>query len=149
MQNGTEVYTGNTEITYYDEISSDDGTFKTKFTALGAAGSEIGRIYRVGDDGTYVAEFTQAQTATDAGTFAYASATKTISFAEGDSNAPTKGQKIACSYTFKSASNAQKITVNADGIPSTVLVSAYGLAKDSCNGELFPAVIEGMAQVDG
>lgn len=56
---------------------------------------------------------------------------------------------IACSYKFKSADNAQRITVNADGVPPTVLVSAYGLVRDICTGERFPCVIEGTAQIDG
>ena len=56
---------------------------------------------------------------------------------------------MACAYKFKSADNAQKITINSDGIPPVVLVSAYGVARDICNGELFPCLIEGQAQVDG
>lgn len=148
-QNGTEVYTGSTEVTYYDIIQGVNSTFKTKFTAIGATGAEIGYVYKLEDDGTYSKTYTQAQTATETGQFAYASATKTITFATADTEAPSGGQYIACAYKFKTANNAQRITVNADAIPPTVLVSAYGLARDICNGELFPAVVEGTAQVDG
>lgn len=149
IQNGTEVYPGSQNITYYDEISSDEtGAFHTKFTAQGVPGSEIGFIYLLNEDGTYGTSFTQDSTAST-GKFAYASETKTITFDTSDPNKPTVGSKIACAYTFKSADNAQRITVNSDGIPPVVLVSAYGLAKDSCSGELFPAVIEGQAQIDG
>ena len=148
-QNGTEVFTGSTEITYYDVIQGNNGVFKTKFTAIGATGAEIGFIYKLEDDGTYSKTYTQAQTATNSGEFAYASATKIITFATADSDAPSGNQYIACAYKFKTAANAQKIVVSADGIPPTVLVSAYGIARDICNGELFPAVVEGTAQVDG
>lgn len=149
VQNGTSVYTGSTEVTYYDVIQGAEGKFKTKFTAIGAVGSEIGTIYKVSEDGTYSASFSQVQEATTAGTFAYESATKTITFASDDDDAPGNGEYIACAYKFKTASNAQKITINSDGIPPTVLVSAYGLARDTCSGELFPVVVEGTAQVDG
>ena len=47
MQNGTEVYTGSTSITYYDTIEAESGTYKTKFTATGTAGSEILFVYIV------------------------------------------------------------------------------------------------------
>ena len=30
-----------------------------------------------------------------------------------------------------------------------MLVTAYGLAKDVCTGELYPCQVDGMAQVDG
>lgn len=148
-QNGTEVFTGSSSVTYYDVIEKKDGAFKTKFTAVGKVGAEIGRVYKVADDGTYLAEFTQAQTATTAGTFAYTSADKTITFAESDTEAPGDFDKIACAYTFKTATNAQKIQINSDGIPPTVLVTAYGIARSVCDGELFPVVVEGQAQVDG
>jgi len=149
VQNGTEVFTGSTNITWYDTIQGGTGkTFATKFTAIGATGSEIGSLYKLEQDGTYGTKFTQATTATT-GTFTYASATKAISFATADATAPAVGDYIACAYTYKTSATAQKITVNADGIPPTVLVSAYGVARDTCTGELFPAVVEGQAQVDG
>lgn len=149
-QNGTVAVPGSAEVTYYDVMTADtDGTFKTKFTAVGATGAEIGYVYKVADDGTYSTTFTQAQTATEAGSFAYASATKTITFADTDPNKPTAADTLACAYTFMTAANAQKITVDAGAVPPTVMLSAYGIARDICNGELFPCVIEGQAQVDG
>ena len=39
--------------------------------------------------------------------------------------------------------------MSADALPATVLVSAYGVARDVCSGEIFPCVIEGQAQIDG
>lgn len=148
IQNGTEVSTGSTDITYYDVIEANtEGKYVTKFTATGTAGSEIKFVYIVGADGTYSKEYTQATGTASAGTFTYDSATKAIAFATDDE--PAEGDMIACAYTFKSATNAQTIRVTSDGIPPVVLATAYGIAKDVCTGELFPCEIEGQAQVDG
>lgn len=151
IQNGTEVYTSQTgmDITYYDEIESDStGQWYTRFTAKGNVGEEIGWLYIINDDGSYGNKFEQAATAAP-GKFAYASATKMITFDTSDPNKPFSYQKLACAYTFRADSNAQRITIESDGVPPVVLVTAYGLARDVCSGELFPAVIEGQAQIDG
>lgn len=147
IQNGTEVVTGSTPITYYDVIEAVGGEYKTKFTATGTADDEIKFVYIVGADGTYSKTYKQAATTTEAGTFSYDSGTKKITFNSTD--APAAGDMIACAYSFKSDTNAQTITVNSDGIPPVVLATAYGIAKDVCTGELFPCEIEGQAQVDG
>lgn len=151
MQNGQEVKRGITEITYYDVIQADsEGHFKTKHTAVGTAGNEIGFVYALDDDGTYNKSYVQSASATATGQFAYSSSTREITFADADSDTkPKAGQYIACSYKFKTATNAQSIAIEAGKIPPTVLVSAYGLARDICNGELFPMVVEGTAQIDG
>lgn len=147
VQNGTEVVTGSAPITYYDVFSSEkDGKYRTKFTAIGSTGSEIGFVYIVGDDGTYSKTYEQATIVSD-GKFVYSSSTKEITFAQGD--APLDGEYIACAYTYNTAKNAQRISINSDGIPPVVQVSAYGIARDTCTGELFPCVVEGQAQVDG
>ena len=65
------------------------------------------------------------------------------------SEAPVKGDTIVCAYQFKTADNAQKIELDAGSTPSTALVSAYGIARDICTGDLFPCVIEGTVQIDG
>ena len=147
IQNGTEVVTGSTPITYYDVIEANGGKYYTKFKATGAADNEIKFVYIVGADGTYSKTYKQAATTTEAGTFSYDSGTKEITFNSTDG--PTAGDMIACAYSFKSDTNAQTITVNSDGIPPVVLATAYGIAKDVCTGELFPCEIEGQAQVDG
>lgn len=150
LQNGTEVVTGSTEITYYDTITvGAGGTATTKFKAIGAEGSEVSFVYKVKNDGTYEESWTQAATAESAGQFSYEADTKTISFFSTDPNKPVEGDTLVCAYKFKSADNAQTIEINSDGIPDVVLVSAYGVARDICTGELFPAVIEGQAQIDG
>ena len=146
MQNGTEIATGNTEITYYDVIESDNtGKFFTKFTASGTVGSEIGYVYIINDDGTYAKVYEQSAVASE-GKFAYSTVNKEITFSD---DGPARGDKLACAYKFRTAANAQKIVVNSDAIPPVVMVAAYGIAKDTCTGELFPCVVEGQAQIDG
>lgn len=148
IQNGTEVVTGSTPITYYEVIEADSSKeYKTTFKAVGTANEEIKFVYIVGSDGTYTKTYKQGATAAATGTFTYDSGTKKISFYSGDE--PTDGDMIACAYSFASDDNAQTITVNSDGIPPVVLATAYGIAKDVCTGELFPCEIEGQAQVDG
>ena len=150
IQNGTEVSTGSTEITYYDVMTvGAESAVSTRFKAIGAANSEIGFIYELNNDGTYGNQWVQAATAESEGQFTYTSGTKAISFFESDPNKPEEGTTLVCAYQFKSAENAQKIEINADGIPPVVLVSAYGVARDICTGELFPCLVEGQAQVDG
>lgn len=142
VQNGTAVSTGSQEITEYEVIPNSTGGYKTKYTPIGTTGSEIGYVYAVNDDGTYGKKYAQATSATT-GKFTYSGGT--ITFATAD--APTGD--IALSYTRNTTDAAQKITIDTEAIPATVLVTAYGLAKDICSGELFPCQVDGMAQVDG
>lgn len=156
IQNGTEVSTGSTEITYYDVMTvGAGGTVSTKFKAVGADNAQIGFIYKLNDDGTYGETWTQAAPGLEedkpeaSGTFSYKTEDKSIHFATLDENAPVENDVLVCAYQFKSAENAQKIEINADGIPPVVIASAYGVARDICTGELFPCLVEGQAQVDG
>lgn len=149
LQSGTELYEGSSEIQYYEVMTADDtGAVKTKLTAIGTAGAELLFVYKVNtQSGEYEKSFTQVSAAPAAGQFSYASGTKTLTF--NDQEKPVAGDMYAVAYTFKSADNAQVITVSGDGIPATVLATAYGLAKDTCTGELFPCQLDGLAQVDG
>lgn len=149
LQSGTELYEGSSEIQYYEVMTADDtGAVKTKLTAIGTAGAELLFVYKVNtQSGEYEKSFTQVSAAPEAGQFSYTSGTKTLTF--NDSEKPVAGDMYAVAYTFKSADNAQVITVTGDGIPATVLATAYGLAKDTCTGELFPCQLDGLAQVDG
>lgn len=151
IQNGTVISTGSQEITYYDTITvGAGGTASTAFTAVGTAGSEIGFIYPLNSDGTYGEPYTQvkASPTAEGREFSYTAATKSITFSSGDS-APVENEQLVCAYTFATADNAQRIELTSDSTPSTALVSAYGIARDICTGELFPCVLEGTVQIDG
>ena len=148
IQNGTNIDVGSHEITAYDVIdvtgnNIDTAGVKLHHTPEGADNAEIGFVYILNPDGTYGKCFTQADTAGE-GTFKHANGT--LTFASG---AVKAGDRLACAYTYKTADTAQKITMSADALPATVLVSAYGVARDICNGYIFPCVIEGQAQIDG
>lgn len=143
IQNGTEVSTGAHEIVEYEVIEHTTGAYKPKHTPIGVSGFEIGFVYAVNDDGTYGKRYEQATSAAS-GKFTY-STSSGITFSTAD--APTGD--IALSYTRKTTDAAQKITIDTEAIPATVLVTAYGLAKDICTGDLFPCQVDGMAQVDG
>lgn len=146
-QNGTTVYDGSSQVTYYDIISANAaGKYYTKFTAVGSTNNEITYLYVLNDDGTYAKIYTQGTTV-KRDTFVYSTETREITFSTED--APLPGEKLACAYTFNTAKNAQRISIRADGIPPTVLVTANGIVKDVCNGALFMIAIEGQAQVDG
>lgn len=150
LQNGTEVANGSADITKYEILTAgadvaSDGIL-TSETAKGTTNEEIGYAYIVANDGTFEKELTQSADASAAGQFKYEASTKKLTFFTGDVVA---GDRIAVAYTYASADTAQKIVVASDGFPSTVLVSAYGVAKDVCSGETFPCVVEGTAQVDG
>jgi hypothetical protein len=142
IQNGTEVSTGAQEIVEYEVLEHTTGTYSTKHKAIGVSGAEIGFVYAVNEDGTYGKRYEQATSAAS-GKFSYSNGT--ITFATSDAPAGD----IALSYARKTTEAAQKITIDTEAIPATVLVTAYGLAKDVCTGELFPCQVDGMAQVDG
>ena len=145
-QNGTVIDTDVESVTYYDVIQAGDGdTLTTKYKAVGLAGSEIGFLYKLNDDGTPETTLTQDATATT-GKFSYDSATKTITFATGE--APAAGDYYACVYEFKPA-GASQITISGDSIPDVAIATFYGLARDICNGELYPAQIKGRVQING
>lgn len=149
LQSGTELYQGSTAIRYYEVVTvGSDTTLKTKFKAIGTAGAEINFIYKVDpSNGTYEKSFSQVADSPEAGEFSYTSESKTFEF--NTSETPKEGDVYAMSYEFQSADNAQVVSVTGDGIPATVLVTAYGLAKDTCTGELFPCQVDGLAQIDG
>lgn len=149
VQAGTELYEGSSNIQYYEVMTAGaEGTVKTKLTAIGTAGAELLFVYKVNpQSGEYEKSFKQVASNPQTGEFTYASGTKTLAFNEAEK--PVAGDMFAVAYTFKSADNAQVVTVSGDGIPATVLATAYGLAKDTCTGELFPCQLDGLAQVDG
>ena len=145
IQNGTDVEKNIKQVTYYDVIEVEGTTLNTKFTALGLTGAEIRFLYKLSEDGTYDAMYEQAATATT-GKFSYSPTTKLITLDTAD--APMQGDRYACAYEFKPL-ESERISVKSDAMPSLVYITAFGIAQDSCNGELFPAQIEGMAQIDG
>lgn len=161
-QNGTDVVTGETTYTKYIQIDLKDATYSYDLPvpAVKEPGQTlyIGTIYGTQSDGDYVKVLTEDESASE-GKFAYTKeVTKTspapakITLAENDvkNMIETLGcTKLSMAYTVKSTATAQRIEIKNGTMPDTVLVTAYGLVADICDGKLYPCVIHGMAQIDG
>lgn len=149
-QNGAVIDTDVESVTQYDFIqavagANDSVVLTTTYKAIGTAGTEIGFLYKLNDDGTPETTLTQ-DSATGSGKFTYDPTTKAFAFASGD--APVAGDYYACVYEFKPAA-ASQIKISGDSIPDVAIATFYGLARDICNGELYPAQIKGRVQIDG
>ena len=161
-QNGTDVVTGETTYTKYIQIDLKDATYSYNLPvpAVKEPGQTlyIGTIYGTQSDGDYVKVLTEDESASE-GKFAYTKevtesspAPAKITLSENDVNnmINTLGcTKLSMAYTVKSTATAQRIEIKNGTMPDTVLVTAYGLVADICDGKLYPCVIHGMAQIDG
>lgn len=161
-QNGTDVVTGETTYTKYIQIDLKDATYSYDLPvpAVKEPGQTlyIGTIYGTQSDGDYVKVLTEDESASE-GKFAYTKevtetspAPAKIALAENDvkNMIETLGcTKLSMAYTVKSTATAQRIEIKNGTMPDTVLVTAYGLVADICDGKLYPCVIHGMAQIDG
>ena len=145
-QNGTEIVTGATDVVEYDIITltTDSDTALTKYTAEGTAGSEIGFVYILDDDGTTGTTYTQSS-GVSTGLFTYSSGSKTITLPA----TLTAGTTLVCSYTRKTSATAKKMSLRGDSIPATVLVTGYGVVVDICSNEAYLCQFNGKAQIDG
>lgn len=161
-QNGTDVVTGETTYTKYIQIDLKDATYSYDLPvpAVKEPGQTlyIGTVYGTQSDGDYVKVLTEDESASE-GKFAYTKevtetspAPAKIALAENDvkNMIETLGcTKLSMAYTVKSTATAQRIEIKNGTMPDTVLVTAYGLVADICDGKLYPCVIHGMAQIDG
>lgn len=147
-QNGTEIIksAGGTtlDVVEYEIVEVSSSEAKSTYTAKGIAGAEIGYAYIVDANGDLGTQLTQGQSTAE-NQFTYTASTKTLAFDDGVAD----GTKVAIAYTRAAATGAQRLTLNADAIPKTVLVTAFGTAMDNCSGDLFKAQIDGYAQIDG
>lgn len=145
-QNGAVIDETVESVTHYDVIQAgENGVLKTTYTALGTAGTEIGFLYKLNDDGTPDTTLTQ-DTSTGTGKFTYTPSTKAFAFNSGEE--PVEGDYYACVYEFKPAA-ASQIVISGNSIPDVAIATFYGLARDICNGELYPAQIKGRVQING
>ena len=99
LQTGSKFEDKNYEVMWYDFLTVDENhEAKTKYKAIGTAGAEIVELYILETQGTIRQTLTQDASAAD-GKFAYAPATKTLSFytnvAEGAQIAVYYKRKIA------------------------------------------------------
>lgn len=145
LQVGSTVVIGsNDNAVQYDRTTVTSDVAYTTFTALGAAGAEIGFVYTINNDGTVNAILVQ-DAVVGVGKFTYTPATKKITFNTAEL---ADGTKIACTYKFDTGVSAQTITIEASKKPSAANVVAYGTVMDICTGELYKCQILGFAQID-
>lgn len=161
-QNGTDVVTGETTYTKYIQIDLKDATYSYNLPvpAVKEAGDTlyIGTIYGTQSDGDYVKVLTEDESVSEC-KFTYtkevieaspAPAKITLNEKDVKDMIETLGcTKLSMAYTVKSTANAQRIEIKTGTMPDTVLVTAYGLVADICDGKLYPCIIHGMAQIDG
>lgn len=126
-----------TTLVPFDEVlvATADGV-TTSYTAKGTAGSEIGFAYVLNDDGTVAKTLKQAAAA-DSGKFAYVSATKKISFNEGDVPA---GSKVLVIY-YPTISAAKQITNSTETFAKNVRLNCKTLFRDTCSGKDYVGVL--------
>lgn len=124
----------------FDEVLTAAGsssiTATTTYTATGATGKEIGFAYILNTDGTVKKTLTQGSTATT-GSFAYASASKELSFATGDVVA---GDKILVVY-YPTAASAYQISNSTEVFAQNVRLHCKTLFRDTCTGEDYVGVL--------
>lgn len=126
MQTGSEFKNKATKVMWTDYITVDttNGT-KTKYTAVGTAGSEIIGLYVRNADGTLGTELTQAAEAA-AGKFAYAPATKTLTLHTDIAN----GTELVAFY--KRNITADVLENKSDIYSNKCSLYIDALAEDKC-----------------
>lgn len=111
--------------TDYLTISSNEAT--TNYKAVGTAGAEIEGLYIKNSNGTMGAKLEQAATAA-AGKFAYAPATKKLTFNSGDY---TDGTEIVVFYTRNIAGSV--ITNDSETYSEKLSLYIDAFGEDMCN----------------
>ena len=82
-QVGSSFVNGTAKVYWMESLIVNSNAATTSYKAIGTAGSEIIELYKKNSDGTLGVEMTQDSTASE-GKFAYAPATKTLTFNSGD-----------------------------------------------------------------
>lgn len=147
-QNGTEIIESAANspisVTEREVLEAKTNKVTLTYTAEGTAGSEIGFAYLLDDSGNRIKTLKQVTTTAATGSFTYAA--KALTFFAGD---VADGALVEVVYTRKTAEGAQRLELHTDSVPKLGLITLFGVAADTCTGELFKAQIEGLGQIDG
>lgn len=127
---GVKSLTDATIIPFDEVLVATEEGVTTSYTAQGTAGSEIGFVYVLNDDGTVSKKLEQAAQAAS-GKFAYASESKKISFNAGEVPA---GSKVLVIYNPK-ISSAKQITNSTETFAKNVRLNCKTLFRDTCSGK--------------
>lgn len=124
----------------FDEVitlGSTPTNANTTYTATGTAGAEIGFAYILNQDGTIKKTLTQAEAATTAGQFSYASASKALTFNTGD---VAKGDQVLVIY-YPTAASAYQISNSTEIFAQNVRLNCKTLFRDTCTGQDYVGVL--------
>lgn len=125
-----EELVDSTEFEYREVITIDTNTGLTKYVATGTAGSEIKYMYELDANGNKTDVVLEQGAIAAAGTFAYDTATKTIT-----TSSVADGTKFAVVY-YPTASKLEKITNTASKLSWSGRAVADCLGKDVCTDQI-------------
>ena len=123
-QSGGTFENKNTKVQWIDYLTVSSNAATTSYKAVGTTGAEIEALYIKNTDGTLGAELTQ-DSAAASGKFAYAPATKTLSFSGVDD-----GTEIVVYYKRKIT--ADVLTNESDIFSKKLTLYIDALAEDKC-----------------
>ncbi len=124
LQSGGTFENKATNVMWADYLSVSGNKATTSFKAVGTAGAEIKGLYVRNADGTLGDELTQADTAA-AGKFAYAPATKTLTF-----NSLADGTEIVAYYERKIT--ADVLVNESDKYSKKAMLYIDAIGEDRC-----------------
>lgn len=127
LQTGSEFSNTATDILWTDFITvgASDGETKTAYKAVGTAGAEILAMYIRNENGSLGTKLEQAAQAGE-GTFAYAPATKTLTFGSDITN----GTELVCYYMRKITADVMESHLDNLSGKGQVYIDALG--EDRC-----------------
>lgn len=126
-QTGSKFTTGTTTVRWTDYLTVNDNEATTAYTAIGTAGAEIIELYVKSDGLTIGTEYEQDSTAA-AGKFAYAPATKKITF-----NADEIDDGTEIVVVYERQISASYLDNTADTLSGKAAVYMNALAEDTCH----------------
>lgn len=139
---GIQTGSGVTKLTEakiipFDEVLSaaSDGV-TLSYKATGTEGSEIGFAYVLNSDGTIAKTLKQGAVAAE-GVFAYASATKKITFNAGE---VAEGVKVLVVY-YPQINSAKQISNSTEVFAKNVRLHCKTLFRDTCSGKDYVGVL--------
>lgn len=124
MQTGSSFTNGVTEVLHADYLTVSNNEATTSWKAIGTAGAEITSLYVQNSDGTRGSALTQDAT-TSEGKFAYAPATKKLTFTGLDD-----GTEIVVHYTRKIT--ADVLPNESDVYSGKCMLYVDAIAEDKC-----------------
>lgn len=130
LQSGATIETliNTSLIAVPDTITINDNTGRAKYGGTGAVGTEVRFAYLLDGNGNPVKTFRQAETTEVEGTFTYANATRTLTFAD---DAIENGSKVLI-YTYPRIQTAKVITNDSNKFSTSARILCDIAVADPC-----------------